>query len=227
MKAKILVAEDDVRLNSIFVSVLKDMFGEKDLGADVEVLSVDNGLDALKTIQKENVVVAILDIMMPKLTGLEVSTVAKKEKDNLAVLIVTARHHSEIEAIDAKADAYMEKPINMVLFKKQVLALYEKMMEVPQFVYPINDVVKYDALEHVLNIGDEQVLLNHSYHELLMILLKHLGEPVSLEEYFPDRNMKSLIVLVNRLKAKFGEFKPLIQSAQGGRYVLSSSLPKE
>ena len=78
---KILIAEDDEDI----VGLLK-LYLEK----DYKIISVNNGEDALEVINTENISLAILDIMMPKLNGYEL-TKKIREISTLPILILSAK----------------------------------------------------------------------------------------------------------------------------------------
>lgn len=118
---KILVADDERSLR-ILIS------GTLEIG-DFEVVQVDNGIDAVKAAEQEKPDMAILDVMMPGMTGYEVCKYikAKEELKNIKVLILTAKgQQSDREAAqDAQADYYISKPFSPA----ELLSTVESILE--------------------------------------------------------------------------------------------------
>jgi len=105
---KIVVADDEKALRMLIAGTLE-------IG-DYEILETDNGTDALELVIKERPDLAILDVMMPGMTGYEVCKRIKSNPDTVGtkVLILTAKgQQSDKEASwEAKADYYLAKPFS-------------------------------------------------------------------------------------------------------------------
>jgi DNA-binding response OmpR family regulator len=105
---RILIADDEKALRMLIVGTLE-------IG-DFEVYEVDNGIDALKMVEKEIPDLVILDVMMPGVTGYEVCRQIKSNGalKNTKVLILTAKGQGadEIMARDVHADYYVPKPFS-------------------------------------------------------------------------------------------------------------------
>ena len=108
MSETILVAEDQPHIRALIEYKLKNN--------GYQVISVDNGLDALaKAIEvKPNLV--LLDVMMPLMTGFEVLSALKQnpETKNIPVLLVTAQSKEEevLKGLELGADDYITKPFS-------------------------------------------------------------------------------------------------------------------
>lgn len=117
---KILIADDERALRFLISGTL-----EID---DFEVLEADNGTEAVRVIEQERPDLAILDVMMPGMTGYEVCTHVKSCEDlkNTKILILTAKGQQmdEKRAMDAQADRYMSKPFSPA----ELLAAVEDML---------------------------------------------------------------------------------------------------
>ncbi|MBQ8880336.1 MAG: response regulator transcription factor [Clostridia bacterium] len=103
---RILVAEDEIPLAKAIVKI----FEKSNYSAD----AVYNGEDALNYLQVGDYDVAVLDIMMPKIDGLEVLRRLRGAKNNLPVIILTARSEIEdkVQGLDAGANYYLTKPFD-------------------------------------------------------------------------------------------------------------------
>lgn len=105
MKYTILIAEDD---NDI-VKLLK-LYLES---SGYRVLTVDNGLSAFELIQNEQIDLAVVDIMMPKMDGYELIKKTREVK-NIPILILSAKNQDtdKILGLNLGADDYMTKPFS-------------------------------------------------------------------------------------------------------------------
>lgn len=118
---RILVADDESALRLLICGTLE--IGE------FEVIEADNGTDALEKVRAEKPDLAILDVMMPGMTGYEVCQQIKSDQtlEHIKVLILTAKAQEldKEAAFDVRADYYLSKPFSPA----HVLALVEEILE--------------------------------------------------------------------------------------------------
>ncbi len=105
--ARILIAEDDEGLRTGLEEMLKE--------EGYEVVSVENGEDALEKIKNEDFDVLLTDLVMPKMSGMELLAEVKRVKPEVKVIIITAfaTIDSAVEAIKKGASDYIEKPFKI------------------------------------------------------------------------------------------------------------------
>jgi len=125
MAQKILIVDDEAHIRMLIAQTLEEL--EDD---DVEFLSAENGEIALEIIQDEKPDLVFLDVMMPKMNGMEVCRKVKKELQlkNIYIILLTAKGQEmdRQKGQDVGADVYMTKPFDpeVLLEKaKQVLGL--------------------------------------------------------------------------------------------------------
>ncbi len=120
---KILYAEDEIQL-SMAVAEILDMEGY-----DVDVAY--DGEDALNKLKKNVYEAAILDIMMPKMSGIDVLTEIRKCGDYTPCLLLTAKNQVDdrITGLSKGADDYLGKPFDMREFLARVNALVRRKEE--------------------------------------------------------------------------------------------------
>ncbi len=111
MDQKILIVDDEAHIRMLIEQTLEDLEDE-----GVEFLSAENGEIALEIIQKENPQLVFLDVMMPKMNGMEVCRRVKKDLGMADVFIVllTAKGQEtdRQKGLDVGADVYMTKPFD-------------------------------------------------------------------------------------------------------------------
>jgi DNA-binding response OmpR family regulator len=125
MEQKILIVDDEAHIRMLIGQTLEELEDE-----GVEFLTAENGEIALDIIQKENPQLVFLDVMMPKMNGMEVCRRVKKElgMDNVFIVLLTAKGQEtdRQKGLDVGADVYMTKPFDpeVLLSKaKEVLGL--------------------------------------------------------------------------------------------------------
>ncbi len=118
---KLLVVEDDLDTSE----GICEYFKEAGYGA----VPVYDGEQALKQIRQEPFDLILLDIMLPKLTGLVVLHELRKIS-NVPVIMLTAieDEYTQIASFDGMADDYVTKPFSIVLLEKRVRALLRRRM---------------------------------------------------------------------------------------------------
>lgn len=112
---RVLVAEDDPSLRTVMQKVL--------VGQGLSVRETSDGQQALDALQTEHFDVAIVDIKMPKLTGLELLTQVGNLEDPPHVIIITAQNtmSNAIHAMKGGAYEYLCKPFDIDLFEDLVM----------------------------------------------------------------------------------------------------------
>ncbi len=125
MEQKILIVDDEAHIRMLIGQTLEELEDE-----GVEFFTAENGEIAIEIIQKENPQLVFLDVMMPKMNGMEVCRRVKKElgMENVFIVLLTAKGQEtdRQKGLDVGADVYMTKPFDpeVILSKaKEVLGL--------------------------------------------------------------------------------------------------------
>jgi two-component system, OmpR family, alkaline phosphatase synthesis response regulator PhoP len=125
MEQKILIVDDEAHIRMLIEQTLEELEDE-----GVEFFSAENGEEALKIIQDEKPQLVFLDVMMPKMNGMEVCSRVKKDLGlgKVFIILLTAKGQEldKQKGQEVGADLYMTKPFDpeVVLNKaKEVLAL--------------------------------------------------------------------------------------------------------
>ena len=125
MTKKILIVDDEPHIRMLIEQTLEELEDE-----GVEFLTAENGEVALEVIREENPQLVFLDVMMPKMNGMEVCRRVKMEqgKKETYIVLLTAKGQEadRQKGLDVGADVYMTKPFDPELLlekAKEVLAL--------------------------------------------------------------------------------------------------------
>lgn len=128
MAQKILIVDDEAHIRMLIEQTLEEL---EDDG--VEFLSAENGEIALEIIQEEKPLLVFLDVMMPKMNGMEVCRRVKKDLaiNDIFIILLTAKGQEldRQKGLDVGADVYMTKPFDpeVLLTKaREVLGLVQE-----------------------------------------------------------------------------------------------------
>jgi len=151
-----------------------------------QVITAENGVEAVKIAKKELPHLIILDVMMPEMDGIEACEIIRKNPDlkNTIITFLTARgeDYSQVAGFDAGADDYITKPIKPKVLISKVKALLRrfKEQEVVDSVKIGNLVINRDEYKIVLN-GTE-IILPRKEFELLSLLASKPGKVFKRDE---------------------------------------------
>ena len=118
---KILILEDEIGIRS-FVSINLKREG-------YEVIEAGTGAEAIEKLSTEkNISLALLDIMLPDTSGIEICKYIRKEFDNMGVIMLTAKSQEDdkIEGFQSGADDYIVKPFSIKELLMRVQALIRR-----------------------------------------------------------------------------------------------------
>lgn len=111
MDKKLLIVDDEAHIRMLIEQTLEDLEDE-----GVELLFAENGEQALQIIQEEKPNLVFLDVMMPKMNGMEVCQKVKKELNlNEVYIILLTAKGQEVDrqkGLEMGANKYMTKPFD-------------------------------------------------------------------------------------------------------------------
>ena len=219
---RILVVEDEKRLNRIISEALED-----------EGYSVDscfNGLDALDYAAGADYDVIILDIMMPKLDGLEVVRRLRSGGNSTPVLFLTARDSvaDRVTGLESGGDYYLVKPFDFQELMAVVRVMTRKYTGNRSNVYTIADLT-LDATARTVTRAGKSIELTAKEFALLEYMMRNKGVVLSREmiennlwnyDYEGGTNVVDVYVGYLRKKMDTGFDKKLIHTVWGTGWVL-------
>ncbi len=161
---QILVVEDERRLAEALGQILREKKYMVDLAYD--------GRDGLDMAMSSIYDVIILDVMLPKMNGIDVAQNLRKEKIATPILMLTAKDQisDKVKGLDAGADDYMTKPFSPDELLARVRALTRRQGEVVMDTVEFGDLV-LNLSTCDLSCGDKSVHLNFKEFEIMKILL--------------------------------------------------------
>ena len=205
-----------------------------------EVLTANDGLEAVETVRAENPELLILDIMMPNMDGLEVCRTLRSEGWDRPILVLTARDgvSDRVAGLDAGADDYLPKPFALEELLARVRSLVRRAAaDSIAAEAPVESKLSFEDLEldadtREVSRGGRAISLTRTEFALLQLLMENPRKVLSrskiLEEVwgydFPTSG-NALEVYIGYLRKKTeGESDArLIHTVRGVGYVLRES----
>lgn len=220
---RVLLIEDDVKIAGFIEKGLRE--------AGFVVDRCHNGLEGLEIGLQDVHDVAVVDIMLPGMDGLQVIERMRKQGIDTPVLILSARQSVDdrVQGLQRGGDDYMIKPFSFSELLARVHALIRRDRKGGQStVLGVAD-LEMDLLKHEVVRGREKIELPAKEYALLELMLRNAGTVLSkttilekVYEYNFDPQTNVVDVLVCRLRNKIDKDfdRKLIHTVRGMGYVL-------
>ena len=199
---RLLVVEDDQALRDSLVEQLKQSGFNVDAAAD--------GEEGLYCGREYSLDLAIIDLGLPKLPGLELIRKLRGESKSFPILILTARDRwqDKVEGLQAGADDYVAKPFHFEELMARVQALLRRSGGWAQPVLRCGPVA-LDPRTQEVTVNDKRVELTSFEYRILEYLIHRAGEVISKTELTErlyaqdfDRDSNTIEVFIGRLRRK-------------------------
>ncbi len=204
---QLLIVEDDDRIAKLLVQFLSS---EGFLAEWVET-----GEEAVEKIKQTPPDLVILDLMLPKMDGVEVCLEVRPEFEK-SILMLTAHEGDiqEVTALNAGVDDFLAKPIRTHVLLARINALLRRQNKPSQSILSISDLV-VDHNKRCVSQSGQLIPLVDSEFELLWILVSHAGSIVKREDLFSmlrgkdyDGLDRSIDMRISKLRKKLSVANP-------------------
>ncbi len=199
---RVLVVEDEVALRHQLVERLQAAGYAVDAAAD--------GEEGLYLASEYPIDIAIVDLGLPRLSGIEVIRRLRSEGRDVPILILTARGRwqDKVEGLETGADDYLVKPFEMAELLARIKALLRRAAGVARPVVTCGP-VRLDMSAQTVSVEGRPVELTAFEYRVLEYLMLHSGQVVSKTELTEhiydqdfDRDSNVIEVFVGRLRRK-------------------------
>ena len=155
------------------------------------ILKAYDGIEAISVLEKEDVNLLIIDVMMPKLDGIR-ATLKIREKNSIPIIILSAKSEDadKILGLNIGADDYVTKPFNpleLVARVKSQLRRYTQLGGTVQDrkdkIYEVGGLRINDDLKEV-TVDGEPVKLTPIEYNILLLLMKNQGRVFSINQIY-------------------------------------------
>ncbi|MDZ4522608.1 response regulator transcription factor [Bacillus cereus] len=180
-KEKILIVDDDIEIRKIVSIYLKN--------EGYEIIDASDAIEALETLRNTTIDLIILDIMLPKMDGIE-ACLKIREQYQMPIIFLSAKDEDidKIQGLMSGAEDYITKPFNplelMARIKSQLrrYRVYQT-EEVKQFIHEIGHLKVEEETRQVF-IRNEEVRLTPKEFDILSLLVRNKGKVFSVEKIY-------------------------------------------
>lgn len=233
MKEKVLIVDDEESI----VTLLK--FNVEKAGFMTDVAY--DGLEALRKVEEASFDFIILDLMLPKMDGMEVCKYLRDRGIHVPILMLTARgdEADKVAGLELGADDYLTKPFS----PREVIARIHAILRRTRHTYEqasesivIGELVIYPK-QHEVVLNDKKLTFTRMEFELLHYLAKHVGIVLSRDQLLKEiwnyqfiGDTRIVDVHISRLRDKIEKDTKnprYIQTVHGRGYKMSLPAEKE
>ncbi|MEZ3421765.1 MAG: response regulator transcription factor [Eubacterium sp.] len=178
------------------------------------VLKAENGLEALEMIEKNEIHCLVLDIMMPKMDGLQ-ATLKIREKHNFPIIMLSAKSEDtdKIAGLGFGADDYVTKPFNPLELVARVKSQIRRYISFSGFVKKASQIVTggliVDTDAKTVSVDGEGIKLTATEYMILEYLCKNMGRVLSSGQIYEAvwnepsfRSEKTVTVHIKNIREK-------------------------
>jgi two-component system copper resistance phosphate regulon response regulator CusR len=223
---RLLIVEDDAKLAELLARSLREHAYAIDVVPDAE-----KALYQIAVIEYDAV---ILDVGLPRKSGVEACREMRSRGSRVPVLMLTARDavRDRVAGLDAGADDYLTKPFELEELLARVRALLRRAPEMMPSTFTVADLV-VDTRSQSVHRGGRLIPLTTKEYAMCEYLARHAGRVIGraeLCEHVWDENhdpfSNAIEVYINRLRKKVdqGASIPLIHTRRGAGYVLAAEI---
>lgn len=216
---KILVVDDEARMRKL----VRDFLVKK----DYIVLEAENGVEALDVFyENKDISLVILDVMMPKLDGIEVlKEIRAYSKVPVIMLTAKGEERDELLGFDSGADDYISKPFSPRILVARVDALLRGSNAITEENSIVAGGIVLDKISHTVTIDGKEIDLSFKEFELLAYFMENQAIALSREkilnhvwnyDYFGDA--RTIDTHVKKLRSKMGDKEKYIKTIWGMGY---------
>ncbi len=218
----VLVAEDEPAMGALLQQGLQE--------ENHTVTLTRDGAEAFSAALTSSFDVALLDVMMPSLDGVEVTRRLRAQRCSVPILLLTARDTEAdiVKGLDAGADDYLVKPFAFSVLKARIRALARRAETTPKQTLTL-DTLTLEPASHRVMRGDREILLTATEFRLLEFLMRRVGRAVSRSSIIEavwgfdedvESNTVDVYIKLLREKLESGAEPRLIHTLRGFGYIL-------
>ncbi|GAK09317.1 two-component response regulator [Geomicrobium sp. JCM 19038] len=227
---KILIAEDDLKISRLLVLELEY--------EGYETTVCHDGMEAVQAVEQNRFDLLLLDVMLPKLSGLEILRRFRKNDRTTPVIMLTAKADvtDKVSGLDSGANDYITKPFeNEELLARIRVQLRKSKQEdtESESMLTLADVVVYPE-RHEVYRNDQLIELTAKEFRLLVYLLENQGHVLTRDQllqhvwgydYIGDTNVTDVYIRYLRKKIDHNASVSLIHTVRGVGYVMKVVKP--
>ncbi|MGN1183106.1 MAG: response regulator transcription factor [Faecalibacillus sp.] len=204
MSKHIYVVEDDENIREIINIALTNN--------GYRVSLFDNAITALESMSKEQVDLAIFDIMLPQMSGIEAIKKIRQFDNELPILILSAkdREIDKVNGLDSGSDDYMTKPFGVLELQARVRSLLRRRQVKEEKIHTAT--LTIDKKTRTVKQNDQDIVFTNKEYKLLLYLIENRDRVIGRDEllnkiwgYDFIGESRALDVHIRALRAKLND----------------------
>lgn len=220
MNKSILVVDDEYRMRRL----ISDYFKKEGFS----IIEAENGEEAIIKFKNNPIDLIILDVMMPKLDGLEACKMIR-EVSSVPIIMLTARSEEDDELLgfNLGVDDYITKPFSPKVLVAKTKALFKRLEGINDISNSllVFDSLIIDELSHRVTLSNEEINLSPKEYDLLLYLVRNKGLALSRDmilnnvwgyDYYGD--LRTVDTHIKRLREKLKDKAEYIATIRGSGY---------
>lgn len=221
---RVLVVEDEHRI----ARSIKQGLSQEGYAVDVAF----DGEEGLNTALADTYDIIVLDVMMPKLSGIEVVAKLRAADNHTPTLLLTAKSQPDdiIAGLDAGADDYLIKPFSFDVLLARLRALLRRPNDTIDAILTADN-LELDTNKRQVRRAEKEIQLSSKEYAILEYLLRNKGRILSKEhiishvwnfdaDVLPNNVEVFITYLRNKIDKPFKDARPIIQTVRGFGYVI-------
>jgi len=221
---KLLVVEDEHRI----AQAIKQGFTQEGYAVDLAF----DGDEGLRAAENDEYDAIVMDIMMPELSGTEVTKKLRAQGNHTPILLLTAKsqNHDIVTGLDSGADDYLTKPFSFDVLLARVRALLRRPAEVLETILTVDN-LELDLVRRTAKRGGKDLHLSSKEYAILEYLLRNKGRILSKNtiinhiwdfdaDVLPNNVEVFITYLRHKIEKPFPKRRPIIETVRGFGYVI-------
>lgn len=214
---KILIVDDEPRIRQ----VVKEYASASNYDID----EAEDGLEAINKCENNKFDLVVLDIMLPKLNGIEAAKKIKEINKDINIIMLSAKgeEYDKLLGFDVGADDYVTKPFSPKELMARINAIINR-NNLKHKIYMFDD-LRIDITSREVYINDEEIKLSPKEYDLLFYLVKNKNIALSREnllvnvwgyDFFGDD--RTVDTHIKTLRSNLGKYRDFVVTLRGMGY---------
>jgi two-component system phosphate regulon response regulator OmpR len=213
MRKKIAIIDDDKKIRDLIKQYLNDQ--------GFECFAGEQGKDLDQIIQKKDIDLIILDLMLPNESGLDICKRVRVNKVNIPIIMLTAKGDEvdRIIGLEMGADDYLPKPFNPrellarinSIFRRHEMETNENLINRSANIIKFDD-FEFNSQERTLKKGQQSIDLTSGEFSLLKVFIENANQPLSRDQIMQLAKGKELDVFDRSIDVQISRIRKLIEA---------------
>lgn len=213
MRKKIAIIDDDKKIRDLIKQYLNDQ--------GFECFAGEQGKDLDQIIQKKDIDLIVLDLMLPNESGLDICKRVRVNKVSIPIIMLTAKGDEvdRIIGLEMGADDYLPKPFNPrellarinSIFRRHEMETNENLINRSANIIKFDD-FEFNSQERTLKKGQQSIDLTSGEFSLLKVFIKNANQPLSRDQIMQLAKGKELDVFDRSIDVQISRIRKLIEA---------------